>query len=81
MSLTNNERLFEQIPGAGKEIHVAEGATHGDIWEMDREAYAEKVLAFLEKSGFVDDLESPAGDGESNDLESPAGDWESDESR
>ena len=81
MPLANNERLFEQIPGAGKEIHVAEGATHGDIWEMDREAYAEKVLAFLEKSGFVDDLESPAGGGESDDLESPVGDGDSDESR
>ena len=66
MPLSNNERLFEQIPGAGKEIYVAEGATHGDIWEMDREAYAEKVLAFLEKSGFTDDLESPAGEGESD---------------
>lgn len=53
MPLANNERLFAQIPGPGKEIYVAEGATHGDIWEMDREAYAEKVLAFLEKSGFV----------------------------
>ena len=81
MPLANNERLFAQIPGAGKEIHVAAGATHGDIWEMDREAYAEKVLAFLEKSGFVDDLESPAGDGESDDLESPVDDGDSDESR
>lgn len=81
MPLSNNERLFERIPGARKEIHVAEGATHGDIWEMDREAYAEKVLAFLEKSGFGDDLESPAADGDSVDLESSAGDGASDESR
>ena len=81
MPLSNNERLFERIPGAGKEIYVAEGATHGDIWEMDREAYAEKVLAFLEKSGFNDDLDSPAGDGASDDLESSAGDGASDESR
>lgn len=81
MPLSNNERLFEQIPGAGKEIYVAEGATHGDIWEMDREAYAEKVLAFLDKSGFTDDLESPTGDGDSDDLESPAGDGDSDGSR
>lgn len=81
MPLSNNERLFERIPGARKEIYVAEGATHGDIWEMDREAYAEKVLAFLEKSGFSDDLESPAADGASDDLESPDGDGASDESR
>ena len=81
MPLSNNERLFERIPGAGKEIYVAEGATHGDIWEMDREAYAEKVLAFLEKSGSNDDLESPDGDGASDDLESPDGDEASDESR
>ncbi len=74
MPLSNNERLFERIPGARKEIYVAEGATHGDIWEMDREAYAEKVLAFLEKSGSSDDLESPAADGASDDLESPAAD-------
>ncbi len=81
MPLSNNERLFERIPGARKEIYVAEGATHGDIWEMDREAYAEKILAFLEKSGFGDDLESPAADGASDDLESPDGDGDSDESR
>ena len=74
MPLSNNERLFEQIPGAGKEIYVADGATHGDIWEMDRQAYAEKVLAFLEKSGFTADRESPAEGGDSDDLESPAGD-------
>ncbi len=81
MPLSNNERLFERIPGARKEIYVAEGATHGDIWEMDREAYAEKVLAFLEKSGSSDDLESPAADGASDDLELPAGDGDSNESR
>ena len=81
MPLSNNERLFERIPGARKEIYVAEGATHGDIWEMDREAYAEKVLAFLEKSGSSDDLESPAADGASENLESPAADGASDESR
>ncbi len=81
MPLSNNERLFEQISGAGKEIYVAEGATHGDIWEMDREAYAEKVLAFLEKSGFTDDLESPAGGGFTDDLDSPAGGGDSDGSR
>ena len=79
MPLSNNERLFERIPGARKEIYVAEGATHGDIWEMDREAYAEKVLAFLEKSGSSDDLESPAADGASDDLESPAADGASDD--
>ena len=81
MPPSNNERLFEQIPGAGKEIYLAEGATHGDIWEMDREVYAEKVLAFLEKSGFTDDLDSPAGDGASDGLDSPAGGGDSDESR
>ncbi len=81
MPLSNNERLFERIPGARKEIYVAEGATHGDIWEMDREAYAEKVLAFLEKSGSSDDLESPARDGASDDPETSAGDGASDESR
>ena len=66
MPLANNERLYAQIPGAGKEIYVADGATHGDIWEMDREAYAAQVLAFLEKEELPDDVESPAGGGESD---------------
>lgn len=83
MPLSNNERLFERIPGARKEIYVAEGATHGDIWEMDREAYAKQVLAFLEKVELPEDAELPAGGGESDDLESPdgGGGGESDESR
>lgn len=81
MPLANNERLFGQIPGAGKEIYVAEGATHGDIWEMDREAYAGKVLAFLEKSGFIDDQGLQAGDGDTDDPEPPAGDEDYDGSR
>lgn len=68
MPLSNNERLFERLPGAGKEIHVAEGATHGDIWEMDREAYAEKVLAFLTRSGFMDGPEPPSVDGASHTI-------------
>lgn len=53
MPLSNNDRLYEKIPGANKEIYVAEGATHGDIWEMDREAYAEKVRQFLGTSGIL----------------------------
>lgn len=68
MPLSNNERLFDDIPGTEKESYVAEGATHGDIWEMDRDAYGERVLAFLKKSGFLDDLESPAGDGKSEET-------------
>lgn len=80
MPLSNNDRLYERIPGTRKEIYVAEGATHGDIWEMDREAYAEKVLAFLEKSGFVDDSELQAGDEDSGDRGSPAEGGDSDES-
>ncbi|MCY3712719.1 MAG: alpha/beta hydrolase [Gemmatimonadetes bacterium] len=84
MPLANNERLYAQIPGAHKEIYVAEGATHGDIWEMDREAYAEKVLAFLEKSGLTDEsdgLDSPAEGGETDGPESPPEGGDSDESR
>ena len=55
MPLSNNERLFEVIPGESKEIYVSEGATHGDIWEMDRSGYGATVLRFLEKSGFPGD--------------------------
>ncbi len=55
MPLSNNERLYERIPSAHKEMLVVEDATHGDIWEMGRETYAEKVLRFLEKAGFLDD--------------------------
>ena len=73
MPLANNERLFARIPGADKEIYVAEGATHGDIWEMDREAYAEIVLAFLKKSGFTDDRDAPDEDAESDDRDAPDG--------
>ncbi len=81
MPLSNNERLYAQIPGAGKEIYVAEGATHGDIWEMDRESYGQKVLAFLKKSGFLDGPSPPSGDGESDGPSPPSGDGESDGSR
>ena len=62
MPISNNERLFERIPGMRKEHYVAEGATHGDIWEMDRETYAETVRQFLGKSEEVDGREPPAGE-------------------
>ena len=63
MPVSNNERLYDRIPGTRKQIYVAEGATHGDIWEMDREAYAETVRQFLGKSGILDGPEPPAGEG------------------
>ena len=66
MPLSNNERLYDRIPGARKEIYVAQGATHGDIWEMDREKYAEQVLRFLGTPGMLDGPglhDEPAGDG------------------
>ena len=62
MPLSNNERLYERIPGANKELLVVDGATHGDVWEMGREAYGEKVLSFLAASGFLDGPEPPAVD-------------------
>lgn len=62
MPVSNNERLYDQIPGTRKEIYVVEGATHGDIWEMDREAYAETVRQFLKRSGLLDGPEPPAGE-------------------
>ena len=76
MPLSNNERLYDQIPGAHKEIYVVEGATHGDIWEMDREAYAEQVLRFL---GTPESLDDDAGPPESldDDPGPPAGDDDS----
>ena len=62
MPVSNNERLYDRIPGTRKQIYVAEGATHGDIWEMDREGYAETVRQFLGKSGILDGPEPPAGE-------------------
>lgn len=62
MPVSNNERLYDQIPGTRKEIYVVEGATHGDIWEMDREAYAETVRQFLERFGLLEGPEPPAGE-------------------
>ena len=62
MPLSNNERLFDHLPGANKEIYVVEGGTHGDIWEMAREEYGEKVVAFLKESGFLDGREPRAGE-------------------
>ena len=76
MPLSNNERLYDRIPGARKEIYVAQGATHGDIWEMDREKYAEQVLRFLGTPGMLDGPglhDEPAGDG-SDVPGPPAGD-------
>ena len=62
MPLSNNERIFDHIPGANKEIYTVEGGTHGDIWEMARDEYGERVVAFLKKSGFLDDQEPQVGD-------------------
>lgn len=70
MPLSNNERLYDRIPGTKKEHYVVEGGTHGDIWEMAREAYGDKVLAFLKRSGFLDAPEPSAGD--ENAEENPA---------
>ena len=53
MPVSNNERLYDQIPGTRKEIY---------IWEMDREAYAETVRQFLERYGLFDGPEPPAGE-------------------
>jgi len=55
MPLSNNERLYELIPGTKKDMLVVDGATHGDIWEMGREVYGDKILQFLTASGFLDD--------------------------
>jgi len=55
MPLSNNERLYELIPGTKKDLLVVDGATHGDIWEMGREVYGDKILQFLTASGFLDD--------------------------
>ncbi len=55
MPLSNNERLYEPIPGTKKDMLVVDGATHGDIWEMGREVYGDKILQFLTASGFLDD--------------------------
>ena len=68
MPLSNNDRIYDKIPGTKKELYVVEGGTHGDIWEMEREAYGEKILAFLEQSGFLDAPEPPAGDGDSKEA-------------
>ena len=55
MPLSNNERLYELIPETKKDMLVVDGATHGDIWEMGREVYGDKILQFLTASGFLDD--------------------------
>ncbi len=62
MPLSNNERIFERIPGERKEIYVVEGGTHGDIWEMARDEYGAKILAFLNNAGFLDDQAPRNGD-------------------
>ena len=67
MPLSNNDRLYERIPGTDKEVYVVEGATHGDIWEMAREDYGKKVLDFLAGSGFMDERLPGTGDGETTD--------------
>ncbi|MCY3773581.1 MAG: alpha/beta hydrolase [Gemmatimonadetes bacterium] len=68
MPLSNNERLYDQVPGAKKENYVVEGGTHGDIWEMARDEYGDRVLAFLKRSGFPDHPEPSAGDGDSEEI-------------
>ena len=70
MPLSNNERLYEQIPGTTKEMFVVDGATHGDIWEMGREAYGERVRQFLGESGFLEAPEPPSGEENAGDAPS-----------
>ena len=83
MPISINERLYDRIPGARKEIYVAEGATHGDVWEMDRKAYAGQVLEFLGSPGLHIDPGPSAEDGSAggasagDDPGPPAGDGSS----